>query len=296
MDDSALALLRETFRTANSYAEWATLAVVIGLIVEFAVLLIFAKEISRTERWLLIFANILVAGGVGGEYVFGGRATTAAIQLQQASDEKVAMLGKDTAEAKKDAADAIERAAQLQKDSDKARLELAQIEATRTITPAQQVTLVQLLSNAAKGSISVVYPFADSTDAKTFADSISQTLERAGYTLAKPPPGYGGMIAFTAPGAFLAIHSLKAAPPVAVALQRAFAKIGIYLEGLPKDDIPEDGVVLVVSSHPYSVTPVPPPLVDAPIPDAAPSADAASPAPNATNPAAAITAPAAAKP
>lgn len=126
MDDSAIAVLKEAFRAANSEAEWATLAVVIGLIIEFAVLLIFAKEISRTEKWLLVFANILVAGGVGGEYVFGGRATNAAIQLQQASDEKVATLSKEAAQAKKGAAEAMQRAADAQ-------LALERFKAPRTI-------------------------------------------------------------------------------------------------------------------------------------------------------------------
>jgi hypothetical protein len=80
MGGADVAALREAFETANSYAEWATLAVVIGLIIEFAVLLIFAKEISRAEKWLLIFANILVAGGVGDEYIFGGRAGVAGFE------------------------------------------------------------------------------------------------------------------------------------------------------------------------------------------------------------------------
>ena len=39
MDDAAVAILKETFTSANSYAELATLAVVVGLIIDFAVLL-----------------------------------------------------------------------------------------------------------------------------------------------------------------------------------------------------------------------------------------------------------------
>jgi hypothetical protein len=72
MDGPDIVALKHAFATANSNAGWSTLVVVIGLIVEFAVLLIFAKEISRTEKWLLVLANIFVAGGVGGEYIFGG--------------------------------------------------------------------------------------------------------------------------------------------------------------------------------------------------------------------------------
>lgn len=153
MDDSAVAALRETFTSANSAAEWATLAVVIGLIVEFAVLLVFAKEISRTEKWLLVFANILVAGGVGGEYVFGGRATNAAVQLQQVSDEKVAGLTKDTARLSSEAATARAsiaaanvQAAEASRKAAEAELALEKVIALRRLSPDQQAAVIAALS------------------------------------------------------------------------------------------------------------------------------------------------------
>jgi hypothetical protein len=156
-----------------------------------------------------------------------------------------------------------------------ARLELAQIEAARIVTPSQQQTVVQLLADAAKGPISVVYPMTDSTDARNFAESIKATLKKAGYTLADAPQGYAGMLSFSEPGAFLLMHTLTAPSPVAAAVQRAFAKIGIFLVGIPKPEIPEGMVVLVVSSHPFSLIQVPSQLVAAPIDKAPPASTSA---------------------
>jgi hypothetical protein len=85
-------VLGVAFDAANANAEWSTLIVAVGIVVEVAVLFIFSKEMSTREKALLIFANILVVGGVGGEYIFGKRASDAASQLQRISDERVATL------------------------------------------------------------------------------------------------------------------------------------------------------------------------------------------------------------
>lgn len=148
----------------------------------------------------------------------------------------------------------------------KAQLELARLEATRLITPTQQRTIAHLLADAPKGPFSVVYPMTDSSDAEDFADSIKQTLSKAGYTIVEPPPAYKSILSWSAPGAFLVVNDLASAPPRAAAIQRAFAKVGIFLVGVPKPkDIPPTDVVIVVGSHPYSVMEVPPQLANAPI-------------------------------
>jgi hypothetical protein len=87
--------LRAAFGAATSWNEWATALVVGGLIVEFLALLFFSKDMSRKEKALLAIGSVMVAVGVGGEYVFGGRAASAAKALQQASDEKIAGLERD---------------------------------------------------------------------------------------------------------------------------------------------------------------------------------------------------------
>jgi hypothetical protein len=86
------AALKTAFDAATSRNEWATALVVAGLIVEFLALLFFSKEMPRKEKVALVVGSIMVAVGVGGEYVFGGRAVSAAKALQQASDERIAEL------------------------------------------------------------------------------------------------------------------------------------------------------------------------------------------------------------
>ncbi|MHB0991994.1 MAG: hypothetical protein ACYC0M_12050 [Burkholderiales bacterium] len=98
---------------ANSYNDWSTAVVVIGLVVEFFALLFFSKDMSKAEKTLLVIGSILVAVGVGGEYIFSGRATSAAIALQQASDQKIAGLQRDQEEDHKIATQAAAYAARL---------------------------------------------------------------------------------------------------------------------------------------------------------------------------------------
>jgi len=98
--------LKIAFSTASSLNEWATVVVVLGVVIELVALLIFGKDMSRTEKGMLIVGSVLVVVGVGGEYIFGGRASAAAARLQQISDEKIT-------EAKNDAAHAIFQAAAL---------------------------------------------------------------------------------------------------------------------------------------------------------------------------------------
>jgi len=64
-------------------------------VIELLALLIWGKEMSRSEKIVLALGSVLVVVGVGGEWVFGGRAATAATALQQASDERIAALDRD---------------------------------------------------------------------------------------------------------------------------------------------------------------------------------------------------------
>ena len=127
--------LRATFETNNSLAGWATLIVVIGVVVEFAVLLAFSKEMNRKEKAWLVIGNILVVIGVGGEWWYGGQASNAAEGLQRASDERVAGLIAEAetaksriANANEEAAKANERAGQAIRDAAAANQRAASLE------------------------------------------------------------------------------------------------------------------------------------------------------------------------
>lgn len=85
----------------------------VGVAIEFLALLIFGKEMSRIEKLMLIIGSLLVVGGVGGEYVFGGRAAHIATELQQQSDQAVAGLKAEQEADHKIATEAAAHAADL---------------------------------------------------------------------------------------------------------------------------------------------------------------------------------------
>jgi len=80
--------LKAALLSNNRLAELCTIGVFLGLVVEYTILLwLKRKELSRTEIVLTIVAGIAIAGGVYGEYLFGSRASDAALKLQSISKE-----------------------------------------------------------------------------------------------------------------------------------------------------------------------------------------------------------------
>jgi len=92
MDAPDIASIKTALDAASSWNEWATGAVTLGVAVELLALLVWGKEMPRSEKIALAFGSVLVVIGVGGEWVFGGRTAAAATALQQASDERIAAL------------------------------------------------------------------------------------------------------------------------------------------------------------------------------------------------------------
>jgi hypothetical protein len=78
------------------------------------VLLVFSEDKSRWETGLMIVATAVIALGVWGEILFSRKAEEAGDELQRVSDEKVA--------------EALERAATLEKEAADARGRTADIE------------------------------------------------------------------------------------------------------------------------------------------------------------------------
>lgn len=125
------------------------------------------------------------------------------------------------------------------------------LQAPRTLTPDQQSEIVKRLQSGPKGPISVVSSVLDSTDAKLLAESIKEALGKSGFTLSDRPKSLGGILAWDRPGAWILVKDLDHPPPHAASIQRAFAAIGIFLEGLPKpNELDADTVVIAISSHP----------------------------------------------
>jgi hypothetical protein len=102
----------KTVLVSNSrYAGWCTFAVFVGLLVEYTILLwLKRQELSRWEKVLTVIAGLAIAGGVYGEYLFGSRASDAALKLESLSEQNVAALNKEAGEARKAAGIAEQKA------------------------------------------------------------------------------------------------------------------------------------------------------------------------------------------
>jgi hypothetical protein len=196
--DAEISALKLAFSINNEWFEWSTIVVLAGLVFELVTLLAFHKSASWREKSILIAGTLIIAIGVAGEWHFGSKASTAALRLQTISDEKVASLAKDTADARKDAAEAVERAAKLEKDAElakeraaKAELELAKIKTPRTLGPSRQ----QTVANATRPFIGQRYRAAISQaadDGVAFWESLYVALQGAGWVyIPTGPPSVG---------------------------------------------------------------------------------------------------------
>jgi hypothetical protein len=141
--EAEISALKLAFSTNNEWFEWSTIVVLAGLVFELVTLLAFHKTASWREKSILIAGTLIIAIGVAGEWHFGSKASVAALRLQAISDEKVATLGKDAADAKKDAANAIEGAAKLEKEAKEAQAAIAGANA-RAAEASQKATEAQL--------------------------------------------------------------------------------------------------------------------------------------------------------
>jgi hypothetical protein len=257
------------FDAASRYSEWSTIAVTVGVSIEFVALFIFSRDMPSKEKAVMIFATLLIVAGCGGEFIFGSRANDAAVQLQQASDEQIAGLKTETVrlstaadQARAEIAESNARAKEAEKRANEAELELAKLEASRVLTPDQSATIIKQLKVLlpANCRISIAEPFLDSTDANPFAKSIRDVFSAAEVTLS-PSKKLGNVLGWSGPGAWLEVSRLDNIP-YAAAVQRAFASADIYLEGnvKPEDLDDPEHVLIIVSSHPLKPQVVPAPL------------------------------------
>ncbi len=94
--------------------EWCTIAVFIGLLVEYTILLwLKRKDFSRTEMALTVIAGIAIAGGVYGEYFFGSKVSEDAMKLASISEQRVADSNREAENARVKAAAAEQHTAEL---------------------------------------------------------------------------------------------------------------------------------------------------------------------------------------
>jgi hypothetical protein len=153
----------------NRYAGWCTVAVFVGLVVEYTILLwLKRKELSLWETVLTIVAGIAIAGGVFGEYHFGSRAADAAIELQTISERQVAEL------------DAENQKSRLRADA----LELQII--GRHITLEQRKKMIEILGPRHGNKITIGYVTDSGTDSFRYSSELGEVFCDANWVVFRP--------------------------------------------------------------------------------------------------------------
>lgn len=86
------AALRVMFSVNRSWAEWSTIAVAVGLVIELLVVLAESRGRTLPHKIGLGLGTVVILVGVLGEYRYGGRSSDAAAELQRRSDQMVEKL------------------------------------------------------------------------------------------------------------------------------------------------------------------------------------------------------------
>jgi hypothetical protein len=265
MDTADLPSLRAAFEAASEYSEYCTVAVTIGVFIEFVALFVFSKEMPRSEKIVMAGATALIVLGCGGEYVFGSRAGIAAAQLQQASDEKINGLTKETmrlssvaesaraaiAKSEAETASANEMAAKANEHTAELKIALEREIAARQprqINTQQRAQLVDALSKVSiKGEITVSWKLFDE-EAEAFGKQILQALMDSGF----PAKEVRGPFSFGTTGQAIVARDLKklqTGPSWVGDVQATLnASLGVAFPGYQMDSTfkPEFGDVSIV--------------------------------------------------
>ena len=107
--------LRESVESCERAALWGGIAVVAGLVIKVVLAFNHAPFDSFEGIWGAVIADSMVALGVAAEILCSRLGFSRQYELQRRSDEKIAEANTIAAQATKDAADARERTALLEK-------------------------------------------------------------------------------------------------------------------------------------------------------------------------------------
>ncbi len=173
METSGLEALKTALASSNRYVGWCTIAVFVGLLFEYTILLWPKwKDLSHWEKVLTVLAGIAIAGGVYGEYHFESLASGEAMQIENVSEQRVA---ESNAEAKL----AEQKTAELQA-----------IQADRHLTSDQRKQMLAILKGLPGTKVMVAYLFNGDEDAQEYAIEIASVFSDApGWTVLPPPFG-----------------------------------------------------------------------------------------------------------
>ena len=176
MDTPHIESLKSALNFYTSWAGYCTFTVFVGLIFEYAILFFSErKRLTPKEVVLTVIAAIMIAGGVGGEYCFGSKASNVAATLEGVSEQRIA--------------DSNREAKQAEDDAEKVKAENLQLEAQiapRRVTAEQQEKILGNLE-AFKAEFSgkriKVVSYILDTEALVFSEQITHILRSSGMTV-----------------------------------------------------------------------------------------------------------------
>jgi len=260
---SGLDALKAALVSNNRYADWCTIAVFVGLLIEYTILLwLKRKDLSRLDITLTILAGLAIAGGVYGEHHFGSAAASAAIQIESISEQRIAdaqlaagganamaqaatlqaaALNTEAGEARKAAGEAAERAAKLEQQLEWRRLSPQQVDTIcKALLPLSGAKLeIETLSANAEG-FRYAEDFAEALRSKECGWIV--TGPTSILTIGNSPPDEGVLIEVS-----------DGHNPTAVALQLALKSVNISAPGRISSSEPNT-VTLFVGVKPRPMT------------------------------------------
>ncbi len=206
--DGKIRNLETSLGSLELWLFWATLLVVVGLILEYWHEI--PEELAalrRTLSWkplFVIVGAILITVGVAGELVVQFIASGKETELRKANDEAFSDLNAEAANARKEAGDASERAARaegrasknekeaagLRKEAESERLARVKIEesvAWRHLSQGQQSKVGNQLRPFAGELAGIIYNITD-VEAATFGADVAAALQLAHWRVSEPQP------------------------------------------------------------------------------------------------------------
>jgi len=174
----------------QSWFDWSTLIVVLGLVGDVGVILLYTKDKKLSEIVLSAVCTCVIIVGVYGEYHFGKEVSRENLQLQGISDAKLAGAEDRLRKAEDGLGKANERAATLGKEAEDERTARVKIEenvAWRTLNDAERGELTKHLTRFA-GQFAVCNFLAGDMEAFSFSSEIAAVLRGAKWQVAPPNP------------------------------------------------------------------------------------------------------------
>jgi hypothetical protein len=169
---------------------------------------------------------------------------------------RAAQLEKDAAVARASVAEANAAAAKANENAAKANERAAELQLAledrknRSIKPEQKAAIIERLRPLPEKGKIIIRPLITEGEAYRFSDQIAEVLRAAGYQV-EDAPLKDRLMALNRTGSFLWFKDASAPPERVKNIATAFRLVGITIWGEPQPDLSDpDEVDLVVSTHP----------------------------------------------